>query len=633
MNNSQALELRDSFREYWKAEPDCPVWLWAENNIVLSPMESADMAGPFSSAVTPFIREPLECFRDDSVSELSLVFATQVVKTLMIMLGVAWWLEHNSGRCIWVMDTENNARSFSETRWQPLLKDCEALEKLIPADKDEFKKLQQRVGQSLIHFVGSNSPGNLASRPADLGVMDEVDKFATTTAKEANAVELLEQRTKSRANTKIVKTSSPTTEEGLIWKSFLHGDQRQYFVPCPHCEEMIILEFENVQWDQTAKTSKGWNYELVRNTARYHCQSCSGEIHDGHKTRMLRGGEWRPTNPHAAPGVRSYQLTSLYSPWAKTSFGALAVEFLKCKARFDMKGWDNGYMARPTTETAKKVDWEQLAARREHYEGIPDRVALLTAFCDVQDDRLEMGIVGWGEGTETWLIEHHVLHGDPVKRGIWDDLGEIITTDRRLSVDWTFVDFGGHKGKKHFYAQEAKEFVKRMAAHRVYLSKGSTNEGDPINHRITKTSKPVVRLFITGVGSGKRKVVSMLGEEEVGPGYPHFPDWMDDELFRQLCSEELRVKYHHGASEEYWFQTRPRNEMLDIYVGCYAGLCRLNQATVRRRIAAMRRRLENPDPPETAEAAEKATPRPRSARPNRRPNRRRGGAAGWVTDF
>ena len=626
MKNSQTLELRDAFRGYWKAEPDCPVWLWAENNIVLSSMESADMAGPFSSSVTPFIREPLECFRDDSVTEVTLVFATQVVKTLMIMLGVAWWLEHNSGRCIWVMDTENNARSFSETRWQPLLKDCDALAKLIPDDKDEFKKLQQRVGQSLIHFVGSNSPGNLASRPADLGVMDEVDKFATTTAKEANAVELLEQRTKSRANTKIIKTSSPTTEEGLVWKSFLHGDQRQFYVPCPHCAEMILLEFENVEWDQGAKTSKGWNFEQVRNTARYICQECDEEIHDGHKTRMLRGGEWRATNPHAAPGVRSYQLTSLYSPWAKTSFGALAVEFLKCKARFDMKGWDNGYLARPTTETAKRVDWEVLAARREHYEGIPEGVALLTAFCDVQDDRLEFGIIGWGEGTENWLLEYHVLHGDPVKRSIWDELGDLIAGDRRLPIDWTFIDFGGHKGKKHFYAQEAKEFVKRMGAYRVYLCKGSTNEGDPISHRITKTSKPAVKLFITGVGSGKRKIFSMMAETESGPGYPHFPDWLDDEGFRQICSEELRVKYHHGASEEYWFQTRPRNEMLDIYVGCYAGLCRLNQGIVRQRMATMRKALENPTDEKT-----ETNPKPTPRRTRRTPSRQRSG--GFATDI
>ncbi len=605
MQNRKALILRDHFRSFWNPEPDCPVWLWAENNVVLSQMEAADMAGPFRSSLTPFIREPLECFRDDTVSEVTLVFAAQVVKTLMIMLGVAWWLDHHSGRCIWVMDTENNARSFSETRWQPLLEECPALKRRLPTDRDQFKNLQQRVGASLIHFVGSNSPGNLSSRPADIGVMDEVDKFAVTTSREANAVDLVEQRTKSRADTKIIKTSSPTSESGLIWKSFIGGDQRLFFVPCPHCATMMTLEFENVRWDPEAKAGGKWNFQTVRNTAAYICPYCQGRIHDGHKTRMLAGGEWRPTNPSAPAGVRSYQLNSLYSPWVKTSFGNLAVEFIKYKLRFDMKGWDNGYMARPSTETVAQLDWEILATRRETYEKpIPDQVALLTAFCDVQGDRLELGLIGWGEGSENWLIERHAFHGDPSNRRVWDEMAETLLQPRPLPIDWTFVDYGGHHG------QEAIEFVKRNSSQRVYLQRGSNREDAPVNHLRTKTKKPVVALFETGVGNAKRKILSMLNETAPGPGYCHFPDaeWCDEEAFKQLCSEEIRQKYKHGAIIEYWFQTRPRNEMLDIYVGCYAGLCRLSQGIVRRRIAVMRNRL-HPGP----------APTPPPHRPSRRP--------------
>ena len=624
MNKDQSIILRDHFRSYWEPESDCPVWLWAENNVVLSPMESADMAGPFSSAVTPFIREPLECFRDASVNDLTLVFGTQIVKTLMIMLGVAWWLEHNAGRCVWVMDTETNARSFSETRWQPLIRDCPALAAMMPADLNKFKKLEQHLGDSLIHFIGSNSPGNLASRPSDLLVMDEVDKFAVTTAREANAVDLAEQRTKSRSNTMIVKTSSPTETSGLIWKSFLSGDQRKFHLPCPHCGAMILLDFQNVKWDQTAKNSKGWNYEAVRNSARYICQDCQGEIHDGQKTAMLRGGEWLPTNPDAVPGARSYQLTSLYSPWAKTTFGALAVEFLKHKARFDMKGWDNGYLARPTEEVARSIDWEILAARRENTYSlgqVPEGVALLTAFCDVQDSWLEWFVWGWGQGGENWLIEHDVIHGSPSTLAIWESLAEIIRAERDLPLDWTFIDYGGHHG------QEAIEFVKRMGSSRVYLHKGSTVEADPVNGRVTKTKKPITRLFLTGVGNAKRAIHSMLDTESTGPGYCHFPGNIDEEFFKQLCAEELRTKYRNGAAIEYWYQTRPRNEALDGHVGCYAGLKRLNQGIVRRRMAEMGRRNEKP---ETGNLKKKTIEIEKQTKPARKPRRQGRAGRGWM---
>jgi len=639
MNQRQSIELRDHFRSFWRAEPDCPVWLWAENNVVLSPMESADMAGPFSASVTPFIKEPLECFRDGSVNEVTLVFATQIAKTLMVMLGVAWWLEHHAGRCIWVMDTESNARSFSETRWQPLIKDCDALAALMPADRDEFKNLQQKMGQSLIHFVGSNSPGNLASRPADLVVMDEVDKFAVTTAREANAVDLVEQRTKSRAMTKVVKTSSPTEPTGLIWKSWLHGDQRQYFVPCPHCGEFIVLQFEAVRWDPAAKTSDGWNFELVKKTARYYCQNCDGEIHDGHKTAMLRAGEWRPTNPNAAPGVRSYQLTSLYSPWAKTTFGELAVEFLKHKARFDMKGWDNGYMARPTQELAERVEWEILAARREAYLAapvnapcidVPPGVAMLTAFCDVQDTWLEWFVWGWGEGTENWLIEHHRIEGPPSQRYTWEALANLILAPRALPLDWTSVDYGGHFG------QEAIEFVRRMRSNRVYLVKGDENHDCPVNGKIGTTKKPVTKLFHTGVGNAKRRLFAMYKVDHSGPGYCHFSDQLDDEFFKQLAAEELRTKYQHGSPIDFFFQTRARNEALDGHVGCYAGLKRLGESWYKKRIAQMRERNGKAEGGKTKletgnvkpETVKPAPVNNRSPKINNRPPRR-----GWVNNW
>jgi len=655
MKNSHKLHLRDHFRSYWRAEPDCPVWLWSENNIVLSAMESADMAGRFSSAITPFIREPLECFRDDSVQEVTLLFATQVCKTLMIMLGVAWWLEHHAGRCIWVMDTESHARSFSETRWQPLLKDCPALADQIPSGREDFKKLQQRIGDSLVHFVGSNSPGNLASRPADLAVMDEVDKFAVTTAREANAVDLLEQRTKSRANTKIVKTSSPTTEFGLIWLSYLAGDQRQFHVPCPHCGEFILLAFAQVRWDSTAKVLGKWDFVKVRNSTRYICQKCDAEIHDGQKTAMLRGGKWIPTNPTAAPGIRSYQLSSLYSPWAKTTFGNLAIEFLKHKDRFDMKGWDNGYLAMPSKDRAIELSWEALAARRDASTEIPEWVAFITGFQDTQDSWLEHGLIGWGENLEHAVIEHERIVVDPADPENWETTRRLIERERftasgrMVPLLWYFCDFGGH------YQTEVTAFVKSMRGYPVHLSFGSKLPNLPARGRITKTkSKPKHRLFEIGVSEAKKKIFSFLSRTKPGRGYCHFTAAaldaddgkrpLDDAYFMGLCAERLEPHTVGRTTELVWVQKLERNEPFDIHVGCYCGLLQIPAA---RRVAAIKSMLAANGGRKTAakEAAaapvEKAGAAPRAKRGGRRPRTPRGaggrpagrGRGGFTTDI
>jgi phage terminase large subunit GpA-like protein len=95
--------------------------------------------------------------------------------------------------------------------------------------------------------------------------LDEVDKLAGESTKEADAVALAQNRTKTFANSLTVKVSTPTTSEGQIWKAFLSGDQRYYFVPCPHCQHMQRLQWPRVRWSDDAKLEDGktWNLERV----------------------------------------------------------------------------------------------------------------------------------------------------------------------------------------------------------------------------------------------------------------------------------------------------------------------------------------------------------------------------------
>ena len=85
-----------------------------------------------------------------------------------------------------------------------------------------------------------------------------------------------------------------------------------------------------MKWDEKDNLEDGvYDFTLVKNTAFYECEECTKPIRDGHKTMMLREGEWRPTNPKGEPGRRSYHLNGLYPPWV--TFGSLAVKFLQDK--------------------------------------------------------------------------------------------------------------------------------------------------------------------------------------------------------------------------------------------------------------------------------------------------------------
>jgi hypothetical protein len=214
---------------------------------------------------------------------------------------------------------------------------------------DRYKLLEQHFLRFTLNFAGSNSPANLASRPVGLLVMDETDKFQLATKREAGALQLAEQRTKTFSNALRVKTSTPTVPHGQIWQEFLKGDQRYFFVPCPTCNTMQRLRWPQVKWDKAAKREDGtWDTQAVRATAHYECENCQFKITDSHKTMILRRGEWRATAAPIAFGRRSYHLSSLYAPWPACNFGVLAVKFLAAKKSLNgLQDFINSELAEP----------------------------------------------------------------------------------------------------------------------------------------------------------------------------------------------------------------------------------------------------------------------------------------------
>ena len=631
MKTIHTTNLIDAAAEFFAPLPDLAVWEWAEQNVFL-PQTEAQVPGPYSTDLVPFVREPMEAVcRMPNVIDVTLMWAAQTTKTTMLNVTKLYDIANQPRNILNVMPSIDLARSFSETRWLPLVHACPPVADLIPSDRHAIKNLEQNFTNMLMTFVGSNSPANLASRPVPRIDQDETDKFKEATTKEASADKLADHRCKTFANPSKNKTSTPTTESGIIYREFIKGDQREYFTPCPNCGEYIMLLMEQIKWPQELKTTDGWDFDAVKRSTYYECQECGFHINDGHKTKMNRAGEWRPQNIHAPSSHRSYHLTSWQAPWASCTFGATAVKYLNAMKEFTIQDFDNSERGWPSRVEAQKMDWEILAARRETYNQgqIPLLdVALLTAFVDVQGDWLEFFLWGWGEGTENWLIEHEMLHGDPSAPQVWEALTETLSRTRDLPIDWIFIDYGGHHG------QEAIEYAKKMGTRKVFLHKGSTIESDPVNGRVTWTKKPRTRLYFTGVGNGKRSCLSMMKTDAAGPGYCHYPSNIDDEFFKQLCSEELRTKYKHGAPTEYWHQTRKRNEAIDGFVGAYAGLKRLNQGIIKRRIAELtaRRKADAepavPAPNEPVRAGLVPTPpAPPSKKksPNRRPNPR-----GWM---
>jgi phage terminase large subunit GpA-like protein len=344
---NSAEKARAMWRSQWVPHPRQSVSEWAEANLSFSSRFTSS-PGPFRVRSYPYMREWLDAFHPASgVRSMALLCGAQVAKSTAIQVGMAYRLCRAPAPALWVLDTQTNAQSFSESRWQVMIDDNELLRAELPANKDKFKNLDQAFRRMHLWFVGSNSPGNLAGRSISLLCLDEVDKYKTKTKQEAAAVQLAVQRTASFPMALIVQTSTPTTQEGSIWKAWLEGDQRRFWVPCPHCAKMTLLNWPMMKWDEDARLDQhAWDLKRVRETARLECPHCTGHLTDAIKTKMLREGVWRAENLGALPGHRSYHLSALYS--VRRSFGALAVKFLQDKqSLMGLQDFVNSILAEP----------------------------------------------------------------------------------------------------------------------------------------------------------------------------------------------------------------------------------------------------------------------------------------------
>ena len=391
---------------------------WCCENLVF---DEPDNSGPFTLSGREYMREVIDSWQDPAITDHVSVFGSQAGKTGGIMGGAAWAVCNEPSRLFWVMPTKESVQKLSRTRWQKMVLRSACTAALVPTGvrRHEFKTCEQILGGSIIDMVWSNSPAALAGTPARIVILDEVDKFAEASRREADAVNLAEQRTKSFANPKRIKTSTPTLITGAIWQEFLKTDQRRRFLPCPHCRRFVVLIWSKnftvfpltgneavVAWDKESRRDDGsWDLDRVERSARFECPHCGGHIRDGHKTAMDRGGEWRPAAP-AARGYRGWHLPSLYAASPESNVGKLAVKFLQAKrSLLGLQGFINGDLAEPYMSQDTIGERTELVTSRLEVKA--EWRKLLTADCQAKSPLFWYVVRSWDGGNSEAIEAGH----------------------------------------------------------------------------------------------------------------------------------------------------------------------------------------------------------------------------------
>lgn len=571
---------------------------------------------------------------EPGVSVLTVMVSTQILKTALLENIFGYHAHLDPCPILLVQPKEDAAEAFSKERIAPMVRVTPVLKAVVGnrrTRRAEDTLLYKSFPGGFLALVGAGSPDNLARRPIRLTLYDEIDKYPIS--KEGDPLSLGDERQASFSNALSVRVCSPTVAgESRIEGSYLDGDQRRASVSCPHCEHRQFLAWPQVRWDKIER--EGHEKEHLPRTAQIFCEACGAGWSEGERLRSLQTIRWHQTRPFICCGERqipaesydaltkgsdpdpvgalwdwwegsrwavyrakcracgawpvsnehaSFQAGKLFSPWtAKDAPGRIAKKFLDAIADEDrLQAWYNTQMGLPYRRHAgREIPAETLAARRENWrEGhLPEGVALLTFGADVQDDRIEVEVVGWGKDQESWSIDYHVVPGpmsDPAVRAKLDQyLLSVFRRDdgRVFRVAAGCIDSGGH------HTDDVYRFSKERLGRQVWAIKGASDRSGNRStvwpaKRPTRKNREKYRPYIIGTQSAKDAIMARLQVVLPGPGFMHYPADRDFHWFSQLTAERIKVKVEGGRRYRVWEQLPGRaNEALDCRVYAYAAL-------------------------------------------------------------
>ena len=582
-----------------RPDPILTVSEWADRHRIL-PKIAAE-PGRWRTSRTPYLREIMDCLSSMSeVQEVVFMKSAQIGGTEGGNNWIAYVIDHAPGAMMLVQPTLELSKRNSKTRIKTLIEECPPIREKVRSARSRDSGntiLAKEFPGGVLVMAGANSAVSLRSMPVRYLMLDEIDGYPDDVDGEGDPVVLAEKRTTTFVRKKIYKVSTPTFEgRSKIAREFEKTDQRRYFVPCPHCHEMQVLKWAQVRWPE------GKPLEAV-----YVCEHCERDIQDHQKTWMLERGEWRAQFPGRGNGVRvGFHINALYSPYGLgDKWGQLALKFVEAQGKPEvLRGFTNTELGETWKDKGEAPDWQRLYERREAYamSSVPEQVVFLTAGVDVQKDRLEAEVVGWGRDKQSWSIEYLVIPGDTALESTWEKLSELLgrTWSKKVgdgSVDLPIRMMAVDTG---YNTQHVYNWVRRWPVTRVMATKGSDQAallvGQPSAVDVTRAGKRIrrgLKLWTIGVGIAKGELYAWLklnppteeaqkNGSSCPPGYCHFPEY-GEEYFKQLTSEQLVVRIVRGYRRYIWEKTRDRNEALDCRVlaraaAAVVGMDRYSQA-------------------------------------------------------
>lgn len=545
---------------------------WAQDNRILPP--DSPEPGEWRNSRTPYLVGIMDALSPDSkYREVYLKKGHQLGGSALGENFIGHSITKAAGNILAVFATVEDAEKWELSRFEPMRLSTKALRKCVQdagiKGADNTKRRKKFPG-GFIQLIGANRPGGLKSSTMRYVLLEEMDEYAGDIGNQGSPEKLAGNRTSNFGKkARIFGNSTPTIKGASpIDRNYERGDKQYYMVHCPDCRAPQFFKWSNMKWP------KGQPHKVD-----YVCECCGvPNTESAWKTKGYINAYWHPTAV-GQPGVASFHLPSLYAPLGWRPWDELAGAFeAAANDPVELKVFVNNELAECWEDLSGQMKGAEIAKRREGYElrTIPVGCLALVMSVDVQGNRLEYQILGFGRGKRHWVIDYGVIDGDPAKDDVWTRL----TALRERPIENSFgvsmrvqtcaIDSGGH------HTHEVYVYARLHRHAGVFAVKGWSITGKPVigrpsvqdvNHK-GKKIKGGVQLWMVGSDTAKSMLFNYLASDEDAvpeDRFIHFPLGLSDEYFEQLTAE-----VYDSAKKTYRKLAGRRNEVIDLFAYGFA---------------------------------------------------------------
>lgn len=559
---------------------------WADRYRIVSPESGSPWPGPWRTARIPYLREPQDCLHPDHPARrVTLRWAAQLGKSSAIENWFCFVVDQSPGSMMIVLPTLEEATKFNRIKLQPTIDATKRIaHKVAPTNsRDEGASTTafKRFAGGFCQIVNAGSSKGLQMVTIKYLAMDEIAGYPRDVDGRGSPRDQARARQKMLGDLAKELQGSTTGIAGEcpITEDFEAGDQRLYYVPCPHCDRRQPLEFGQMRGpDQEAGID-----------AHFRCLSCDGAILDGHKPDLLAAGVWIATRPDASgdrpPKVMtsaelaawrceplegrcrdrqpSYHLWAAYAP--KERFRDLWARWERAQGdTTKLRVFYQQDLAEPYDPAGAALEHETILAAvvARPIRVVPAEAAVLVSAADVQSYGIKWAVYAIGPGSRRWLIDRRVFEGAPDQSDEpWIALADALQTvyptagGGTKAIDLSGVDAG-------FATWRVYRFC--AARPRCYALDGQAEPGrpwlgTPSRRTVKDASGRIVAaalLYPVGLYDVKTEVVASLANLVQGPAsdgrWPrnvlHLPADLADEAFVKELTAETLVDADEGAA-------------------------------------------------------------------------------------